>query len=189
MNSPRSNNDERSAETSAQTEEFVRLYAEHQHELLKFIFLLVPSYSAAEDILQETSVVLWRKFHEFQPGTDFFRWAAQVARYKVRDFRKQSFRDRHRFWTDDVIQSIAETRLADEDVVIQQRALLAACIRKLTVIDREVLRRCFGTKLTIKEVAQCWNRPVNTLYKALNRIRKALIECVEKAKLREGHGD
>ena len=64
---------------SAQTEEFVRLFSEHQRKLFKFIFLLAPDHAEAEDVLQETSVILWRKFGEFQSGTDFFRWAAQIA--------------------------------------------------------------------------------------------------------------
>jgi RNA polymerase sigma-70 factor, ECF subfamily len=173
---------------SPHTEEFVRLFSEHQRELFKFIFLLVPSHATAEDILQETSVVLWRKFGEFRSGTDFFRWAAQVARYKVRDFRKEASRDRHRFWTDDVIESLVETRLADNEPIIQQRALLAECMRKLAATDRELIRQCFGGRFTIKAVAERFGRPVNTVYKAMNRIRKTLMECVEKARLQEGHG-
>jgi RNA polymerase sigma-70 factor, ECF subfamily len=171
---------------SAHAEEFVRLFSEHQRDLLKFIFLLVPIHAEAEDILQETSVILWRKFGEFQRGTDFFRWAAQVARFKVRDFRKKTARDRHRFWTDDLIEAIAETRLTENDSLMQQRNLLAACMQKLTTIDRELIQSVFRQGTSIKMVAECLGRPVNTVYKALNRIRKTLLDCVERAKRQEG---
>jgi RNA polymerase sigma-70 factor, ECF subfamily len=174
-------------DVSKRTEEFVRLFSEHQRELLKFIFLLVPSRTDAEDILQETSVILWRKFYEFQSGTDFFRWAAQVARNKARDFRKQSARNRHHFWSDDLIESIAETRLRDDDLLMQQRDLLAGCMRMLTATDRELIRRCFAANLSIKAVAERLGRPANTVYKALNRIRKLLMDCVDRAGRREAH--
>jgi RNA polymerase sigma-70 factor, ECF subfamily len=174
---------------SSHTEEFVRLFSENQRELFKFIFLLMPNRVDAEDILQETSVILWRKFGEFRSGTDFFHWAAQVARNKVRDFRKGAARDRHRFWDDDVIESIAETRLMDSDSLAAQRTLLADCVRKLAPVDRELIRRCFGGDLSIKTVAEHLGRPVNTIYKALNRIRKMLMDCVDNAQRQEeSHG-
>jgi RNA polymerase sigma-70 factor (ECF subfamily) len=135
----------------------------------------------AEDLLQETSVILWRKFDEFQSGTDFFRWAAQVARNKARDFRKGAARNRHRYWSDDLIESIAETRLTDSEWLMEQRSLLANCVRMLAPADRELIRRCFERSLSVKTVAEHLGRPVNTLYKALNRIRKVLMDCVDRA--------
>jgi len=189
MNSPSNNEGLMPSDMSARTEEFVRLFSEHQPELFKFIFLLLPSRADAEDVLQETSVILWRKFHEFHSGTDFFRWAAQVARNKVRDFRKGAARDRHRFWNDDLIESIAETRLRDGDLLMQQRTLLASCVRRLAPVDRELIRRCFGQNLTIKATAKRLGKPVNTVYKALNRIRKALMDCVDRAQRQESHGN
>jgi RNA polymerase sigma-70 factor (ECF subfamily) len=173
---------------SEQTEEFVRLFSEHQRELFKFIFLLVPSHADAEDILQETSVILWRKFGDFQRGTDFFRWAAQVARNKVRDLRKSAARDRHQFWSDDVIDSVAETRLSDSDSLSKQRTRLADCIRRLAPVDRELIRRCYGRDISFKMAAERLGRPINTVYKALNRIRKMLMGCVDSVQQRERHG-
>ncbi len=187
MDSEQNNKELGPAEIAARTEEFVRLFSEHQQDLFKFIFLLVPNRPAAEDIMQETSVVLWRKFGEFQPGTDFFRWAAQVARFKIRDFRKAASRDRHRFWSDELVQSIADTRLDSGDLLVRQRTFLADCLRSLPVIDRELIRRCYGERSTIKYVAEQLGRPVNTVYKALNRIRKTLMDCVEKAQHVEEH--
>ena len=187
MNSDQHSDENIPSGTSAQTEEFVRLFSEHQRELSKFIFLLVPSRAEAEDIMQETSVILWRKFGEFQRGTDFFRWAAQVARNKVRDFRKEAARDRHRFLSDELIESIAETRLKNSDLLAQQRTLLTGCIRKLAPVDQDLIQRCLARKLSIKVVAEHLSRPVNTIYKALNRIRKMLMDCVEKAQQQEMH--
>ena len=66
-------------DASGGDELFLRLYSEHQRELFKFSFTLVPNHSDADDILQDTSVILWRKFAEFTPDSNFFRWASQVA--------------------------------------------------------------------------------------------------------------
>ena len=164
---------------------FLRLYSEHQRDLLKFIFTLVPSHSDADDILQDTSVILWHKFSEFTPGTNFFRWASRVAFNKVRDFRKKSARDHLRFWTDDLIDAIAETRLEEEELLVRQRVLLAGCVRELPAGDRELIHHYFSKRIPIKAIAERLGRPANTVYKALNRIRKALVECVLRSRQRE----
>ena len=43
----------------------------------------MPNQSDAEEILQETNLVLWRKFEEFPADSDFRAWAFQVAFNKV----------------------------------------------------------------------------------------------------------
>ena len=49
------------------------------------------------------------------------------------------------------------------------------------------MRHCYGdSRVTFKSVAQTLGRPVNTVYKALNRIRKALYECIERTLSVEG---
>ena len=51
--------------------EFLRLYTKYQHRILSYIFVLVPNRTDAEDLLQDTAVLLWAKFDEFESGTDF----------------------------------------------------------------------------------------------------------------------
>ena len=63
------------------TEEFVELSSSHQRQLLGYIFTLVGNMDDAEDLLQQTNLILWRKFDDYQPGTDFIRWACYVAAF------------------------------------------------------------------------------------------------------------
>ena len=51
------------------TEEFVRCLSKYQQRVYSFILTLVPHWADADEILQETSTVLWRKFADFEPGT------------------------------------------------------------------------------------------------------------------------
>jgi len=169
---------------SSENEAFLRLYSKHQRDLFKFIFTLVPNHADADDILQDSSVILWQKFGEFSIGTNFFHWASRVAYNKVRDFRKKAARNRLRFWTDDLIDAIAETQFAERESLVQQRDLLVGCMRELAPNDRELVRQYFSKRLTIKAVAEFIGRPSNTVYKALNRIRKTLMDCVVRAQQR-----
>ena len=51
--------------------EFVRLLTEHDRGVLLFILSLVPNWTDAEEIQQETNVKLWQGFGKFQLGSDF----------------------------------------------------------------------------------------------------------------------
>ena len=79
------------------TELFVQLLTQYQQRVHLFILSLVPHRADADEILQETNLVLWRKFEEFRPGSDFRAWAFQVAYNKVKAFRERRGRDRLRF--------------------------------------------------------------------------------------------
>ena len=52
-------------------ENLILLLSQHQEQLFRYIFSLVPVEADARDILQETSLSLFRKFGQY----DASRWA------------------------------------------------------------------------------------------------------------------
>ena len=51
--------------------QFAELLREHHRDLFNFIFSLVHHHADAEDVFQQTTLVLWRKFDDFVIGTNF----------------------------------------------------------------------------------------------------------------------
>ena len=51
--------------------EFLELYSTNYPRLQFFVTALLPTGNDASDVLQETSMVLWRKFDTFELGTQF----------------------------------------------------------------------------------------------------------------------
>jgi RNA polymerase sigma-70 factor, ECF subfamily len=163
-----------------QTEQFVGLFAQSQYEIHGYILALVHNWADADDVMQATSIVLWRKFDQFQPGTNFVAWACQTARLEVNNFRRVKGRDRLMF-DDSLLQSLATLRLSMGEQLQAERELIDGCMAGLRPDDRDLIRRCYGQKaVTAKDVAAELGRPANTVYKALIRIRRALYECVER---------
>jgi RNA polymerase sigma-70 factor (ECF subfamily) len=66
-------------------EQFIRIVASHEARLRCYVLSLVPRWADADEIMQEVNVVLWQKFEQFQPDSNFFAWACQIARFKVND--------------------------------------------------------------------------------------------------------
>src|SRR5262245_25882946 len=84
----------RAAVCAERVEAFVKLLGQHQRRLQLFVSSLVPNMADAEDILQETNLVLWREFHQFELGPNFPSWACTVAFHQVLAWRKRKQRER-----------------------------------------------------------------------------------------------
>ena len=57
--------------------EFLRLFSQHSRRIYQFILTLTMNHVDAEEVYQNTCVVLWRKCDKFDPDGYFYAWAAQ----------------------------------------------------------------------------------------------------------------
>ena len=67
--------------SSEAQKQLMLLMTQHQRRIFGYLYTLVPDRHDAEDLLQETSLVICEKFHEFRPGTGQieFRGLAQLT--------------------------------------------------------------------------------------------------------------
>ena len=113
------------ASDSERNETFVRLHSRYQQRIYAFILTLVPNPTDADDILQETGVVLWRKFDEFDLDTDFVHWAHKIAYYEVLKFRTRQGKERLCF-DETLIEAMADTTAAQLRVEMERAPTWAA---------------------------------------------------------------
>ena len=147
--------------------------------LLRYIMSLVANRHDAEDVLQRASVVMWRRFGTFSPGTDFVAWATTVAFYEVRNFQRVTGRSRLEF-DDDLMQTLAAERVAHVRQWSPRMEALEACMEKLEVANRDLVEAIYTQGMEVSALAQREGRAVQTLYNKLNFIRRALAECVQR---------
>lgn len=163
-----------------QREAFARSFAKNQSWLYAYLVTLLGNVSDAEEVFQEVCVVLWSEFEVFDPSTDFRRWASVVARNRVLGFRTKQSREAKRL-SDVAIELLAEEAVERADLLEERRAALHGCLDKLSAPDRMLVARCYGDSgRSFQRVAEQLGRPVNTVYKALQRVRRALRECVDR---------
>ncbi len=165
-----------------QNERFVRLFAETRDALFSHIFALLPNWSDAEDVFQQTSLVLWRKFGEFDVGDceAFLAWARRAAYLEVCNFRRVAGRDRLQF-DDRLLDHLAEERGERAETLSEKRDFLLDCIAKLTEEQRELLLRAYDETMTIQQLAEEIQKAPQTVYNRLSQIRHTLFKCVEDA--------
>ncbi len=156
---------------------FLRLYTRHQHRIMAYIFTLVANRADAEDLLQETAVVLWEKFDSFQPGTDFVAWACRVAFLKVLNHRRRSARA-DLLLEDDLLEAVAGRAIELAPQLDRRREALEECMKRLSERDRRMILARYEPGGGVQRAAEASGRSLEAAYKALYRIRKALFDCV-----------
>lgn len=163
----------------ALVEQFVRLYAQSHRRLFAYIMVLVHDRTAAEEIFQEMSLILWREFQNYRPDGDFVRWANAMSFNQVRKWRRNRTRDRLIFG-EGLIEDIARDADAMHAELDPRRAALAHCLEQMKERDRKIIDLYYGSKTKADRVAEQLGKSVHTVYKALKTIRKALLECIDR---------
>ena len=127
-------------------------------------------------------MVLWRRFETFELGTNFFAWACKIARFQVMKYRERQGRSA-RLFDNSLLEKLAADAAdaADENVVCQvPLQALENCLGKLSEVDRSLIRRRYQPGMTVQQIAADHGRSANALSKSLGRIRRVLLECIDR---------
>jgi RNA polymerase sigma-70 factor (ECF subfamily) len=164
----------------AKEEAFVTLFVENEPALRSYILSLVTNWADMKEILQQTSMILWRKFDQFEEGSNFRGWAFKIARFEALNYLKKRRRSKLVF-SNETLEMLASEDPREEDVLERERHALSRCLQKLKPEQREILADCYESDQTIKDVARKRRRTVEGLYKMVQRLRSTLFDCVQKA--------
>jgi RNA polymerase sigma-70 factor (ECF subfamily) len=168
------------------SERFIELYSRFQPRIFLFILSLIPNRTDAEDVLSETSLVLWRKFPEFEPGTDFRAWAFEIASRRAKAYWEKSGQQKMRP-SDAFLKRVAEAAGTMPDDRQARLEALERCKGKLPSQDQDLLRRRYQPSATAASVAAAVGRSEGGVHKAVARIRQALLECITRTLAQGDH--
>jgi RNA polymerase sigma-70 factor, ECF subfamily len=166
--------------------EFVELYSRYYPRLQFYLMALLPSANDAADVLQETSLVLWKKFESYQSGTNFYAWACKIARLQTLKHRDRMGRTA-RLLDDAVLDKLSDEALSDEFDPAASLEALAYCLNQLSERNRSLIRRRYQPGVSVRELAAEIGSSANALSKLLGKVRRFLLNCVEKRIASEKH--
>lgn len=159
------------------SDEFVERFVGVQSQVYGYIATLMPNRTDADELFQQTSLVLWRKREQFDPARDFLRWACGIAHNEVRNFRKQRRRAKLSL-SDAILDRLAELRHASSQRLDAHLQWLTVCLERLSPEQRELLDLCYLGDKSISAIATENRLEPTVLYKRLDRIRWSLVDCV-----------
>lgn len=166
-------------------EEFLRVFTRERERLFAYVYSLLPHQADAEDVFQRCSLLLWRKFSEFDRNREFLPWACGVAFYEVRNFLRSAERNRLQF-SPELIEQLAASRTESLERAGDRLSALRECLEQLRTPDRELISVVYGSSEQLGAFAASTGQALQTLYNRLSQIRQRLLKCVDRRLAVEG---
>ncbi len=160
-------------------EDFLRLILENKSRIYGYILRLIPNRVVAEDLMQETTLVMWEKFAQFEMGTNFSAWGIQIARLKILQYRNTA-RKSPIYFSQDVFDSLAGSAEKEPSCDKDKTNALGNCLKKLSKRDHKLIQLRYSEKQKIKDIAKDLQWPLSRTYKLMAKIHYLLKECIEK---------
>jgi RNA polymerase sigma-70 factor (ECF subfamily) len=164
---------------SSSQDELIELMTQFQGRLYVYVLSLIGNPDVANDVLQETNVVLWKESKQFVPGTNFKAWAFRIAHFQCMAYRQRQLRDKIVFSDEMVAQIAAEAKELDTGYE-QRAASLARCLEQIHPRSREALRLRYADGMAVCDMARRMNRTANAISQLLFRARQRLADCVKR---------
>jgi RNA polymerase sigma-70 factor (ECF subfamily) len=161
------------------TEEFEIQVVEHQSGLRAFIRALGADEAWVDDLAQEAFIIAYRRFDEFEPGTDFGKWLRSIARRLLANERRKEARHSRLLpfaVADILLRHEPETGGPDLDGLLPA---LRECVEQLPPRSRDLLQRRYAANENASSLARRLRLNADTVRQQLMRIRLAVKECIE----------
>ncbi|MBR0812457.1 MULTISPECIES: sigma-70 family RNA polymerase sigma factor [Bradyrhizobium] len=156
------------------------LYCRHHVRVYRFILRIVRDATAAEDLVSQVFLDVWRTAGQFQGRSQVSTWLLSIARFKaLTAMRQRRFEDIDQ---EDVRQipddaETPETSLDRSDT----SAILRACVQKLSPAHREIINLVYYHEKSVEEVGQIIGIPQSTVKTRMFYARKQLAELLKGA--------
>ena len=157
------------------------LYAITAPQLFGLARSIVRSRELAEDVLQDSFVLVWRHAHRFDPGRGAARaWLARIVRNRCIDLLPRHGREEP---LDDALLETWEDPApnpAELTTLSHEAARLRACLDELDDGPRRSMLLAYYGGLTFEQVAARLEAPLGTVKSWIRRSLVRLKHCMER---------
>lgn len=154
------------------------LYARYQAPLFRYLVQITGDYGLAEEVLQDTLIAVWRSAASFEGRSTVQTWLIGIARRQAHN----NLRRRALPLADEseleVVPAV-DPDPADAALAKADREELAAAIKSLAPVHREVLALAFVNDLSYREMAGVLAIPEGTVKSRLSHAKRALRTLLE----------
>lgn len=163
------------------SESFIAELMANTRPLYVFLATLIVSPEEVDDVYQQTCLALWKKRQLYEPGRSFYAWACGFARNEALRHLRSRRTSKLRL-SEKAIEALADEQLQDDPMRRDLRnSALADCLDELPIRQRALLQRCYAGDETIRSVADELGISAAALTMRLQRIRHALVKCIERS--------
>lgn len=153
---------------------FNMLMDRHQQALRIFLRGLIASRDDADDIAQETFLVLWMQAKSFKGQSSVKSWLFSIAWRKAKDSQRSWFRRGRR------AAAYHELTSSDSDrhIGVEDRHALQQALASLSLEQKAAVMLCLGYGASHSEAAEVLGSPLGTVKSHVARGREKLREIL-----------
>ena len=153
------------------------LFACHNVRVFRFLLRFVADRAAAEDLVSEVFLDVWRQAGRFKGRSQVTTWLLAIARYKaLSTLQRRSIEE----LGEDVAAAIEDPQ-DNPEVMNQNRQtseILLNCLTQLSPAHREVIDLVYYHEKSIDQVAEITGIPPNTVKTRMFYARKRIAELM-----------
>jgi RNA polymerase sigma-70 factor (ECF subfamily) len=153
------------------------LFARHNVRVFRFLARFVGDKSAAEDLVSEVFLDVWRQAVRFQGRSQVTTWLLAIARNKA----LSALQRRSTEELDEKVVAAVEDTHNDPEITTHARqtsAILLDCLAQLSPSHREVIDLVYYHEKSTDEVAEIAGVPQNTVKTRMFYARKRIAELM-----------
>jgi RNA polymerase sigma-70 factor len=168
---------------------FTALVHEHMDMLLTYIRATIHDSATVDDIFQETMLVAWRRFDDYDPKRPLAKWLRGIAR-KLILAHFSRLKRRPVYLNESALQILDErlTRIESQpgDTWKDKVAALDTCLKHLPPALRQCTELFYRDQYKTEEIAQTVHASREAVKKRLQRARALLADCLRRKGLFHG---
>lgn len=157
---------------------FLEVFERYKADLRAYGRSLLPDWQAVDEVLQESSIVMWAKFDQLSSMDGFLPWAKTILRFEALRLRRKYARDRH-FFSDQLFELLYKEEA--EDQFEPEQNAMEKCLHGISDANQKLLLAPYSKNQAVTEIASKSGRTVNSLYKLMGRLRLKLRKCIEQS--------
>jgi RNA polymerase sigma-70 factor (ECF subfamily) len=161
------------------------LFARHHVRIYRFVLRLMRDEMAAEDVISEVFLDVWRQASRFEGRSAVSTWLIAIARFKALSM----LRKRREEGLDDGVAEAIEEPSDNPGLAAEKRDKgdkLRQCLMELSPEHREVIDLVYYHEKSVEEVARIVGIPENTVKTRMFYARKKLGELCKAAGIDRG---
>ncbi len=158
------------------------LYARHQLAVYRFALRLLGNRAAAEDIVSEVFIELWRHAASFEGRARLSTWLLTIARNKALSAQRRRIDEP----LDEAMANAIpdEAMGSEESLAAKERGtILRQCLGALSATHREIIDLVYYHERSVEEAATILGVPPATVKTRMFYARKRLAEGLRAAGL------
>lgn len=168
-----------SNDNAVQQSRFAEIYITNQERLKGYVYSLVPNWNDAEEVFQRTSLLLWRKWEQFDGQREFLPWAFGFARLEAKRFLSERNRQ-SRMLSASAMDELDTVIVEHGDALDERLAALEHCVKQLPAQQRSMLWASYSQSGNVENVGKSFGISANSVYKRLRKIRELLHRCIDR---------